>query len=347
MERLWADAEAAYRAKILDALEPQRTSRVLDLGCDDGAWTDVVRRKVAVPPSQVSGLELVPERGDLARARGFDVRVGDLDDRWPFEDRSFDLVHANQVIEHVKRLDHFVQETRRVLRAGGRAVVCTENLASWHNVAALAIGYQPFSLTNISARRPLGNPLALHAGESSPLESWQHVRVLSLPALRDLFVAHGFAIEATWGAGYHPLPRRLASRVAALDPRHAHFIGLVAEPRGHKLVTVAAALYVLLPFDVIPDFIPFVGHFDDAIVVTLVVMSVKRQWLNRLRAFVRRIRALISESLRRRCASARPYSATATRGGCGLDPHPPLREPIRHPAIGLPVSSSVFSPLRT
>src|SRR5919198_1963091 len=283
MQRLWSDAEAGYRAKILDAVGPQPSARLLDVGCDDGAWTDVVRRKLAVQPHRVAGMELVTERAELARARGFDVRAADLDDSWPFEDSSFDVVHANQVIEHVKRLDHFVYETRRVLRSGGRAIVCTENLASWHNIAALALGYQPFSLTNISASRPIGNPLALHAGEPSPLESWQHVHVLSLAALRDIFVAHGFAIRATLAAGYHPLPGRLGTHLAAVDPRHAHFIGVVAEPRRSKLVTVAAALYVLLPFDVIPDFLPVVGHFDDAVVVTLVVMSVRQQWLDKLR----------------------------------------------------------------
>jgi SAM-dependent methyltransferase len=271
----------------MDSLSPQSSARVLDAGCDDGAWTEAIRRKIGVPPNRVSGLELVPQRVELARARGFDVRTANLDERWPFEDGSFDIVHANQVIEHVNRVDHFVAETRRVLRPRGRAIIGTENLASWHNLAALALGYQPFSLTNISARRPIGNPFALHAGEPSPFESWQHVHVLSLTALRDIFVAHGFAIRATWAAGYHPVPGRLATKLAALDPRHAHFIGVVAEPRSHKLVTVAAALYVLLPFDVIPDFVPFVGHFDDAIVVALVLASVRQQWLGKLRRVFR------------------------------------------------------------
>jgi SAM-dependent methyltransferase len=280
---------------------------LLDVGCDDGEWTEVVRRRLAVPPGRVSGLEIVGETAQLARARGFDVRVGDLDDRWPFEDRSLDVVHANQVIEHVKRLDHFVQEMSRVLRPRGRAIVCTENLASWHNVVALAVGYQPFSLTNVSARRPVGNPYALHTGNSSPLESWQHVHVLSLTALRDIYVAHGFGIEAVWGAGYHPLAGRLASRLAERNPRHAHFIGIVArrwqlprpaalpsgersERRGYKLLTAAAALYVLLPFDAIPDFMPYVGHLDDAIVVTLVLAFVRHQWLEQLRRLVRKPR---------------------------------------------------------
>jgi SAM-dependent methyltransferase len=127
MQRRWAEAEGAYRRLILDSLEPQPSARLLDLGCDDGEWIDVVRRRLGVPPEQVSGLELVEARAEIARTRGFDVHHGDLDEGWPFEDASFDVVHANQVIEHVGRLDHFVEETRRVVRPGGRVVVGTEN----------------------------------------------------------------------------------------------------------------------------------------------------------------------------------------------------------------------------
>ena len=284
MGRLWSDAESAYRAKILETLPSANGSIVaLDVGCDDGWWTEELRRALDVPTSNVHGIEIVPDRAERTRARGFPVCVANLDEGWPFDDESFDVVHANQVIEHVRRLDHFVEETRRVLRPGGRAIVCTENLASWHNIGALALGYQPFSLTNVSTRRPIGNPLALHVGEPCPVESWQHMHVLSLTGLRDLFVAHGFAVRDEWGAGYHPFPGRVASWLATHDPRHAHFVGVVAEPRSSKLLAIAAALYVLFPYDVIPDFIPIVGHFDDAIVVSLVLLVIKRRWLAKLR----------------------------------------------------------------
>jgi SAM-dependent methyltransferase len=228
MERLWNDAESAYRHKLLDTLTADPSARLLDVGCDDGFWTDEIRQKLGIPPDQVYGLEIVSERADLARARGFDVRSGDLEGSWPFEDGSVDIVHANQVIEHVKRLDHFVQETKRVLVPGGVALVCTENLASWHNLGALVLGFQPFSVTNISNLRPIGNPFALHAGEPPVGESWQHVHVVTLTALRDIFQAHGFELAASWGAGYHPFPGRVASGLAALDPRHAHFIAVLA-----------------------------------------------------------------------------------------------------------------------
>jgi hypothetical protein len=114
--------------------------------------------------------------------------------------------------------------------------------------------------------------------------------VISLQGLRHLLVAHGLAIRATWGAGYHPFAGRLASRLAAADADHAHFIGVVATTKTRRdstLVTLFATFYVLLPFDVIPDFLPIVGHFDDAIIVAIAVQAIRRSWFGSLRRFVR------------------------------------------------------------
>ena len=88
-------------------------------------------------------------------------------------------MHANQVIEHLYETDSFVNEIPRVLRKDGYAVISTEALSSWHSVFALILGWQPFSLTNISDKKlGLGNPLALHRGELATAVSWRHVRVV-------------------------------------------------------------------------------------------------------------------------------------------------------------------------
>jgi SAM-dependent methyltransferase len=233
MGRLWSDAEATYRSKLLDNLPRGSDLRLLDVGCDDGEWTEHVSRRIGITPGQVVGIELVPGRAHLASARGFDVRVGDLDGSWPVTDGSVDVVHANQVIEHVPRLDHFVVEIRRVLVPGGTAVICTENLASWHNIGALVLGWQPFSTTNISSLGPIGNPWALHAGEEPHMgDSWQHVHVMAMGGLTHLFSSHGFAIERMFSAGYHPAFGRVARALERLDRRHAHFIGVVVTSPG-------------------------------------------------------------------------------------------------------------------
>jgi uncharacterized membrane protein YkvA (DUF1232 family) len=53
----------------------------------------------------------------------------------------------------------------------------------------------------------------------------------------------------------------LVSRLAR-DPR---------VPRRRKLVLVALAGYLALPFDLVPDFIPVAGQLDDAVIVALVL----------------------------------------------------------------------------
>jgi uncharacterized membrane protein YkvA (DUF1232 family) len=73
---------------------------------------------------------------------------------------------------------------------------------------------------------------------------------------------------------------RAARAVARLAPDCAVlFRRLAADsrvPRRHRLLLSAAAAYLLLPFDLVPDFIPVAGALDDAVVVALVLRAVLR-----------------------------------------------------------------------
>jgi SAM-dependent methyltransferase len=227
---LSTSAEAAYRRAILDAVASSAPQSLLDLGCHDGTWTSELAAAAGSRLERIAGVEIVEEAAEEARRRGIEVVQADLNEPLPFEDARFDVVHANQVIEHLVDLDRFVAELRRVLRPGGRAIVCTENLASWHNVAALVLGYMPFSLTNISREGAVGNPFTLAAtGPDEFADSWLHTRVLTSIGLAEIFELHGFRAAELFGAGYHPLPPRVARWLAAKDVRHAAFIGIVAE----------------------------------------------------------------------------------------------------------------------
>jgi SAM-dependent methyltransferase len=194
-------AVADYKECILDCLEPsERPVSLLDCGCDDGEWTLVLGRRIG--EARLFGIEIVEERRRLALEKGLDARSSDLNSRFPFSDESFDVVHANQVLEHLGDTNGFVGEIWRVLKPSGYAVICTENLASWHNIFALTLGWQPFSLSNVSETRfQLGNPLAIHSGESlAKPKSWQHLRVFAYLGLKDIFVEHGFEVERCVGS---------------------------------------------------------------------------------------------------------------------------------------------------
>src|SRR5437763_9874520 len=46
-------------------------------------------------------------------------------------------------------------------------------------------------------------------------------------------------------------------------------------PESNLLTIIAAIIYFVSPFDVIPDYIPILGHIDDAVVVSLALRSVR------------------------------------------------------------------------
>jgi uncharacterized membrane protein YkvA (DUF1232 family) len=67
----------------------------------------------------------------------------------------------------------------------------------------------------------------------------------------------------------------------------------VQERLAYKLLAAAAGIYLVLPFDAIPDVVPVVGHFDDALVLGLVFGVIRGDVLGNLRR--RRLRRGVRE----------------------------------------------------
>jgi SAM-dependent methyltransferase len=235
LSRVFHASEEANRRAILEALPAGHGGTLLDLGTHRGDFTDRVADRLAA--RRVAGVELIERHASAARARGIEVEVADLDDGLPFESESFDVVHANQVLEHVRRTDLFMREIRRVLRPDGLACISTNNLASWHNVISLGLGMQPMPV-HVSDEIIVGNPM-------NPEHRWghrdagrTHLRLFTARALTELAAYHGLALERLRTVGYYPLPPLLARLAARLDRLHGAFIVAFFRPVSRENVVL-------------------------------------------------------------------------------------------------------------
>ncbi len=211
----------AENKRTIKRLMPSRPGSVmLDVGCADGI--DTVGLASHIGAAHAIGLELADHFVEAAGARGIDVRQADITQRWPLDDGSVDVLHSNQVIEHIAETDHFMREIRRVLRPDGYAIVSTNNLASWHNVFSLALGWQPLPC-HVSDECVVGNPLALSETRYGE-RIHRHLRICTGRALAGLAEAHGLAVERAVGSGYYPFGAHLSRVMARLDGRHAAYL---------------------------------------------------------------------------------------------------------------------------
>ncbi len=111
-------------AIIADTIQPG--SRVLDVGCGDGALMAALRDQHDI---DARGLELDPANVSAAVARGLSVIQGDADtDLAAYPDGSFDYALLSQTLQTTMRPDRVVEE---LLRIGRRAFISFPNFAHW------------------------------------------------------------------------------------------------------------------------------------------------------------------------------------------------------------------------
>ena len=220
MACLERDAAKENVKAILNMLEPKTDAKMVDLGCSSGENT--VKFANAVGTKDLYGVDLHPKACALALEKGIKIARHDLNTPFPFEEEFFDVIIANNVIEHIRETDLFVNEIYRILKPNGYVVVSTENLSGSHNMLALLLGYQPF-FDYVSKVYYIGNPFFFHRktiGEPTVI----HYKLFAFQALVDILEVYHFKVESVKGAGYPPFLGSIAWLLCRLDPKHSRYI---------------------------------------------------------------------------------------------------------------------------
>lgn len=109
---------------IADMIQPR--SRVLDVGCGDGALLDYL---VQFKQVDGRGIELSSEGVNACVAAGLSVIQGDADtDLFDYPDRAFDYVVLGQTLQAMRAPRTTLDQ---LLRIGDHAIVSMPNFAHW------------------------------------------------------------------------------------------------------------------------------------------------------------------------------------------------------------------------
>jgi SAM-dependent methyltransferase len=111
---------------------------LLEIGCGSGEFLEQIKDR-----GRVVGLERSPRAREVARERGVDVRIGDVDDPKLFADGEFDCVYINHALEHLSDPERVLRAAARLLVPGGTLYIAVPNIAG---VAARLMGRSWYAL---------------------------------------------------------------------------------------------------------------------------------------------------------------------------------------------------------
>lgn len=206
LSRLAEETWLENKYQLLNLLEVNNQAKVLDIGCGNGSFTRMIADRIG--SGHILGMEINREAARQAREiNHIDTVIDDVNKPFSFRASSFDIVVANQLIEHLGDTDTFVKAAYRILRPGGICICSTPNLASFHNIFCLILSYQPFTSHVSDEAEDCGTLFgSLFPRNPNPYHGEKHRRIFTARTLKDLFRLHGFKCESLVGCGIYPLP---------------------------------------------------------------------------------------------------------------------------------------------
>jgi len=193
---LSGNVDREYINKRLTYIRPnlKNVKKILELGCGDGLLAVEVKKESGC---EVYGLDISRSGIALAKERGIHAQLADLNEDLPYKDATFDIIFSDQLLEHIFRTDHLLDEMYRVLKPNGVVITVTPNLSFWLNRILFLFGFYPMFL-EVSENTKIYGLKSLKRFIIDK-NSMGHIRVFNLEALKDIFQNHGFRLKMIHG----------------------------------------------------------------------------------------------------------------------------------------------------
>jgi ubiquinone/menaquinone biosynthesis C-methylase UbiE len=122
---------------LIRDMRPYEPKKILELGASCGYNNE------AFKSYDYTGIEISDKQARLGRKRGLNIINGDIEERLPFKNNSFDCILCISTIEHIYNTYGLVKEVKRVLKKNGFAIFLTCNITSFHNRLMMLLGEKP------------------------------------------------------------------------------------------------------------------------------------------------------------------------------------------------------------
>lgn len=155
-------------------MEKKNSVKLLDIGCYDGHLALLL--KDCLGNCDAYGIDIAKKTIALARQKGIQAKICDIEKGIDFESNFFDYVFAGEIIEHLYDTDFFLREIKRILKPDGILIITTPNFVS--------LGRRLHYL--------FGKGMFMEQSFSLPENAAGHIRYFTFESLKELLLLHKF-----------------------------------------------------------------------------------------------------------------------------------------------------------
>jgi 2-polyprenyl-3-methyl-5-hydroxy-6-metoxy-1,4-benzoquinol methylase len=192
-----------YMSEIVKELTKLRKNakiKLLDVGCGRGVFLQHFAKNFKKFNIELYGTDISKPQIEKAKKLGFKFKRSDLEKGINYQDETFNIVYAAELIEHLYNPDLLIQEINRILKPNGYIIISTPNLVAWFNRILFFLGNQPLFYETSTKSTLIGSGIVRKIkARKLPVG---HIRIFTKGALKDILQEYGFEVLEIKGAAF-------------------------------------------------------------------------------------------------------------------------------------------------